>query len=364
MDRREFLKSSGVTAAAAATTATAAVAADASVATTLTSPLGAPAVASGVREFVLAVPASIDTLDVGASAYAIARRLETAFGDGTRVTLTRTIESGLEAVMTGSADLYLGLESQHATFHPAFHAFAGLPFGEHLDGAMQHAWMRLGSGHELFDELAGQFGIRAVPAGVTGVSPGLYAERLFDTAADLRGMKIACRGLARDVVTSLGAQAVTVRESDLAGAISAQALDAAEPLTAPTSAVAHWTFQPGLTPGGFVMTLGTRTSLWSTLGASGQAILDGVAAEAYALSSAEAIGRTATLRRIDRMRRWPVVTAFASPLQHELQMAGQAAVDRVASYDPLAGRVIDSIRAFRGQTDQEVASAHILNRIA
>jgi TRAP-type mannitol/chloroaromatic compound transport system substrate-binding protein len=348
MDRREFLKTTGV-AAAATTTAGGAgsIAAAASAEAPAPGEIATPAIRLGGRELVLALPVSIDTLDIGAHAEGLARRLEAALGEDTRIAVARTIETGLEAVTTGIADLYFGLENQHATYHPAFHVAAGLPIGTHLGAGAQYAWLTTGSGRELFDELSAGFGIRAFAAGTTGPSGGLFAERLIETADDLAGLRIACRGLAREVVAALGATPVAANEAELVGALAGRGLDAAEPLTAPAAAVAHWAFQPGLTPGGYVLTLGMRASFHDRLGRSGQAIVEGIAGAAFAAASAEAVGRQAMLAEVARFGRWPVATAMPGRLEAALGAAAVAALERVGGHDPLAARMVDSHRAFR-----------------
>jgi TRAP-type mannitol/chloroaromatic compound transport system substrate-binding protein len=159
MDRREFLKSTTVAAAAATSTATVATAALA----TPTAMYGpSPARAAGAREFVLAVPQSLDHIEIMTAAHRMAARLQTSFGGARFVTVTSIIESGLEAIQTGCADAYLGLDSQHAHQHPAFALLSSAPIGEHMDGPTHHAW--LASHREPWHDLAAEFGTIAFPA--------------------------------------------------------------------------------------------------------------------------------------------------------------------------------------------------------
>jgi TRAP-type mannitol/chloroaromatic compound transport system substrate-binding protein len=348
MDRRAFLKTtSAVTAAATATGVSAAAVAE-TVASTSDSMIVSPALATKTRTFIVARPLALDHLEITTAALRLAKRLEAAFGDNTRVIVQPTIEGGLEAVTTGLADFYFGLESQHASYHPAFHAFAGLPLGQHLDAARQHAWAT--ENRDLWQELSGQFGVVAFPAGQTGQSPGLYAEKLFESAGDLKGARIAVSGLARTVLTTLGA--IAVRDgADTPGSITAANLDAAEPLLTPFTTVAHWAYQPGLNPAGLMLSLGTRTSLWAKLTLGEQAIVEGIAADAYLAGQSAAIQRATNLDRLHAARRWPVHTGFPTSVQAALEQASAAAVDDVAAADPLARRIVDSHRAFRSGMD-------------
>jgi TRAP-type mannitol/chloroaromatic compound transport system substrate-binding protein len=158
---------------------------------------------------------------------------------------------------------------------------------------------------------------------------------------------VAARGLSGDVLTRLGAEVVALRESEIAGAIAAQALDAAEPISTLPVAVAHWAYRPGLMPGGRLYTFGARESLWAKLGTAEQIAIEGVVGEAFAHSQAEATARVATLRRIDQMRRWPVSTALPGRVLAAIEEAATATVEQVACHDAIARRMLDSARAFR-----------------
>jgi TRAP-type mannitol/chloroaromatic compound transport system substrate-binding protein len=346
MDRRTFLKSSSVAATAASVgTASVALAAPA-----LAAPMSAAqleAEARGAQPFVLAVPQSLAHVEVMTAAHRMAARLQTLFAGTRYVTVETTVESGLEAVLTARADAYLGLESQHASYHPAFQLISSLPIGAELDGMMQHAWLSAGEGRDLWQALAMEQGAVAFPAFHTGPSAGLYAEKLLGDVADLKGARIAARGLAGRMLTSLGADVVTVGDADLKGAIAANNLVAAEPLMAPTAAVAHWSFGPGVTPSGHLLSLGLRASTWERLSPSERVGVEGIAAETAMQSYGAAQLLKATAERIDGWRRWPVHTSFPTALQRDLEEAGWSTVDALGGHDATAARFVASLHAFR-----------------
>jgi TRAP-type mannitol/chloroaromatic compound transport system substrate-binding protein len=347
MDRREFLKSTSVaaTAAGTGTLATAAVVAPALATSSPAAPL-----AAGPRGFVVAVPQSLAHIEIMTAAYRLAARLQTAFAGQRTVTVTTTVESGLEAVLTGQADAYLGLDSQHATYHPGFQLISSAPIGEHLDGASHHAWLT--ANRDVLVNLAADHGAVTFPAYFTGASGGLYAERLLETAADFKGAVIAARGLTAAMLAQLGAKTEIVADSDMTAAITTGRLLAAEPLMQPTSAVAHWSFQPGLTPGGQTLSLGLRASTWAQLAPSEQVAVEGIAAAAYLQAQADAQMLAVTARRLDTLRRWPVHTAFHGGLVQDLEAASAAALDALASHDRTARQLVASYRGFRsGLTD-------------
>lgn len=342
MDRREFLASTGVAAAATAgiaAPAAADLAADKQLPT-------APHIATGARVLRLALPQPIETLETGMAARRLAHRLQTSLGGDVRVDVVAVSESGAAAVLSGAADFYYGLESAHAHLHPAFALFAAMPTGEHLDPVSHAAWLAAGDGAELFDELSGEFGLKAFAAGHTGSSAGFFAERIIETAGDCKGMRVACHGLARDVATSLGMSVVDVPEAALDGALFAIGLDAAEPLSS-SAAVAHWRYQPGLTAGGTTFSLGLRGDTFAGLSRREQGIIESVAAEARGHSLALAAVRHASMARAAALRRWPISMAASPALHADIVRASTDAVDRIAAIDPLSGRIVESHRAFR-----------------
>ncbi len=348
MDRREFLKTTTVAAAAATSTATVATGALAAP----TAMIGAsPARAAGAREFILAVPQSLDHIEIMTAAYRMAARLETLFAGARHVTITTTVESGFEAIQTSRADAYFGLDSQHAHQHPAFALLSSAPIGEHMDGPTQHAW--LASHREPWHALAAEFGAIAFPAFHTGPSGGLYAERMLDTVADVKGCHIAARGLTATMLGHLGANAQVTSDTELTAGISTGRLIAAEPLMAPTSAVAHWSYQPGLTPGGHMLSLGLRTSTWAMLSPAEQAAIEGVAASSYLQSQADAQLLQATVRRLDGHRRWPLHTGFNGRLQADLEAASAATLDDLGSHDATSRRWVAAFRAFRSNVGSD-----------
>lgn len=346
MDRREFLKTSGVAATAAGVGTTSAALAAPGIAAPH-SAAQAEAAARGAQPFVLAVPQSLSHIEVMTAAHRMAARLQTVFAGQRYVTVETTVESGLEAVLTARADAYLGLESQHASYHPAFQLISSLPVGAELDAMMLQAWLSAGEGRDLWQALAMEHGAVAFPAFHTGPSAGLYAEKILGEVSELKGARIAARGLAGQMLASLGAEVVSMADADLKGAIAAANLVAAEPLMAPTSAVAHWSFGPGVTPAGHLLSLGLRHSTWERLSPSERIGVEGIAAETAMQSFGAAQLLMATAHRIDGWRRWPVHTSFPTALLRNLQAAGWSTVDALGTHDATAARFVASLHAFR-----------------
>ena len=346
MDRRDFLKTTTGVAAAATVGGVAAEVAGAVPPSSATDALlTSPAIASGARRFVLALPQSLDHLEVRTAVQRLTRRLETALPGPAQIFVQATAESGLEAVSTGRADFYYGLDSQHAVYHPTLPVFAGMALGENLRSTVLHAWLTAGNGRELWQTALGHADAVAFPAGHTGPGPGLYTDVAFETGGDLKGVRIAARGIGADALRLLGAD-VSTHDTDGVGAIAARGLAASEPLLTPFDAKAQWSYYPSVTHSGLLLSLGTRGSLWASLSTADRAVIEGVAAEAYLLAQTAAMQRAVTLDQVRTMRRWPVETRMSDTLADEIRVAVAGVADGIASDSALGARVIDSYRRF------------------
>lgn len=350
MDRREFLAATSSAAAAVAVTTAATAGAPGAETAASAAPAPAvesPAVLTGARMFRLALPRALANVDVATATYRLAAGLQRALAGTTTVAVIETDVDGHAAVSSGSADIYVGLEAQHAHLHPAFHAFSGLPIGEALDPSLHHAWLTAGPGADLMAEVTAAVGTIVFPVLHTGRSVGLLSDRLLETPDDLNGLSIACHGLAREVVGRLGAVPLDAAEPRMPAALAGRGLDASEPLVPAALPVTEWVYGPGLTPGGFMLTLGLEADHWYRLTESDRAIIRGLAGESFARAQADALMRDVVLADVAAYRRRPVHTAMPTAIRAALEAAARDAIDGFMDADPLSRRVFASHRALR-----------------
>jgi TRAP-type mannitol/chloroaromatic compound transport system substrate-binding protein len=332
MDRRDFLKTGGAVAASVAAGSAAAQPG---------SQLRAPAVQSGSIRLLLAAGCEPDA--PGSAAGRLARRIEMVSGGRFSVELW----GGSAA----EADLIFGSAHEHARHHPAFAFFAGLPRGHGLDAASLAAWLAVGGGQMLWDELAAGFGFKPLLAGHTGPGAGLWSNRRLDAASDFAGTKLFAVGLACDVARALGADAVELAPQELAAALAEGRVEAAEwpgALAALTlQPPADRLYTPGLAPAGTALALTVRRDLWERMGATEQAILEACATAEYHAGLAEAQARAMVEAQVTAsVQRLPLASEIAAALDR----AAADAVGRLATADPHAQRIADSYRAFRALT--------------
>ena len=108
----------------------------------------------------------------------------------------------------------------------AVHYFTGVPFG--LTAWEMSGWLRFGGGQALWDELYGQFGLRAFYAGSSGVQAGGWFRNEIKGLEDLKGLKMRIAGLGGAVMRKLGVQVVLTPPGEIFPAMQSGVVDAAE----------------------------------------------------------------------------------------------------------------------------------------
>jgi TRAP-type mannitol/chloroaromatic compound transport system substrate-binding protein len=343
MDRREFLKTTGAAAALAGTAVAAAEAAT-------PAPVAAPAVMRGTRELRLAVAWQDGVAGLADQAWRLAQRIATMSDGRYRMVFTPNVRDALAAVRAGDADLYHATESDHLDAHRGLAYFAGLPGDCGVAPHQLQAWLQVGGGQELWDALAGEFGVKAMLAGHTGAPCYFVATRVVDSMSALAGEKVAVRGLARDVARGLGLEPVSLAASELTaavargdvlaaewgGAIASHALGLAK--VAPVSTGAS------ISRSGTALSLGIRHQLWDAMPASDRAMLEAAAtAELQTALAEEDAHRPILWPQPAPDQTWPI----APELTHAVRRIAEAVVAHTAGSDAAARRINTSYEAFR-----------------
>jgi TRAP-type mannitol/chloroaromatic compound transport system substrate-binding protein len=280
-----------------------------------------------------------------------------------RLVLVADQGNGFAAVRAGDADLYHASEHEHLEAHRALAYFAGLPGDRGVPARHLVAWMLVGGGQSLWDELAGDFGIKGLLAGHCGEQAAFLATRRIDAMSELAGQKAAVRGLARDVVRGLGLEPADLAATDLAAAMAQGHILAAEWGGALTThalglpAVAPFSVGASINTHGSALALGMRRTFWDGLGPSGQAIFTAAAAAETQLALAEDEAHRRLLSRGPAKPLWPL----AEELRRAIPRVADAVVAHVAAADAQAHRINASFMAFRAMVLGEAASVEAGN---
>ncbi len=132
----------------------------------------------------------------------------------------------LDAVADGKADCAHTVLSYSWTRDPAYLFGSGAPFGMN---ARQHAaWLRIGGGNELIDDLLAERGLIAIPMGSTGGQMAGWFRKEAQSARDLAGMKVRIAGFAGKVLEAHGATVISLPKDKILEALANGSLDAFE----------------------------------------------------------------------------------------------------------------------------------------
>jgi TRAP-type mannitol/chloroaromatic compound transport system substrate-binding protein len=109
---------------------------------------------------------------------------------------------------------------------PTFAFGTSIPFG--LNQRQFDAWWYIGGGEALYNEFTKDFGIVAILAGNTGAQMGGWFRKEIKTVADLKGLKFRIGGFAGQVLTKLGVIPQQIAGGDIYPALEKGTIDAAE----------------------------------------------------------------------------------------------------------------------------------------
>ena len=214
MDRRSFLKNSTIGGAAAGATA-----------------LAAPAYAQGNRTLTLVTTWGRGLAGVHDSAQYVADQI-TAMTDG-QLTVDLRAAGELvgafevfDAVSSGQADMYHGVDYYFLSNDPSISFFSQIPFGMTFQEFAN--WYYHDGGMELADELYSIFGLKAFPAGNTGPQSGGWFARPINGPEDFQGLKFRMPGQGGQVLGKLGASVQNLPGGEVYQALSSGAIEGTE----------------------------------------------------------------------------------------------------------------------------------------
>ena len=214
MQRRKFLKTAGVGAAAATTVA-------------------APALAQGQPELkwrlASSFPKSLDTLWGGAELFC--RRVGELTDGKFKI---QPFASGeivpgfqvLDAVQNGTVEIGQTAAYYYIGKDITFTFDTAVPFG--LNSRQHVAWWMHGGGREAMNEFYKDYGVVGHMMGGTGAQMGGWFRKEIKTLEDLKGLKFRVGGVAGQVLSRLGVVPQQLPPGDIYPALEKGTIDAAE----------------------------------------------------------------------------------------------------------------------------------------
>ena len=338
MERRDFLKKAGAGTAVAAGTlaAPAIVKARTEIAMVTTWPRDFPGLGTGAQRFA----ASLSELSDG-------RLNVTYYASGERV---KPFDS-FDEVASGNAQMYHAADYYWKGKHPGWAYFTAVPFG--FVYSEINAWINWGGGQELWDELAGEFGLKCLTCGNTGVQMGGWFRKEINSADDLKGLKMRIPGLGGDVMAKLGASPVSLPGSQIYENLMSGAIDATEWVGPWNDSymkfyeAAKYYYFPGMHEPASMLAVGMNKSWWDGLSKTDQALITAAAHQEndrmmseYNAKNGAALDKLITEQGIQ-------VREFNDDVYDAFGEAAEEVFEEVRAHSELANRIHESFVATR-----------------
>ncbi|MFH0821626.1 MAG: twin-arginine translocation signal domain-containing protein [Pseudomonadota bacterium] len=341
MERRDFLKTAGVVAAAGTT-------------------VGAPAVwAQGKKyhwKMVTTWPPNFPVLQVGAERFA--KRVKEA----TEGRITIDVFAGgelipalncFDAVSNGTVELFSGAAYYWAGKVPAAQWFSAVPFGLNPQGI--NTWFYSGGGLKLWEEVYAPFNLVPRPQGNTGVQMGGWFRKEMKTMDDWKGLKMRIPGLGGKVVAKAGGTVVLLAGGEIFTSLERGVIDATEwvgplhDLRLGLYKAAKYYYYPGWHEPGTCLEVTFNKKVYDSLPGDLKIILDSVAMETnlWSLSEFEAQNGSALEELINK--HGVDLRMFPSEMLVQLKKLSDEVLEEEAAKDPMSKKVNEAFKKFRSQ---------------
>ncbi|XDZ65277.1 TRAP transporter substrate-binding protein [Alphaproteobacteria bacterium LSUCC0684] len=268
MKRRDFMTKAGIGGVATATA------------------LATPAIAQDRIEIAMVSTWPRDFPGLGTGAQRFAARLGDVSDGRIQVTYYAAGErvgafDSFDEVASGNAQAYHAADYYWKGKHPGWAYFTAVPFG--LSYVEMTAWIHWMGGQQLWDELAGEFGLKCLACGNTGVQWGGWFNKEINSADDIKGLKMRIPGLGGDVMAKLGASPVSLPGGQIYENLVSGAIEATE-WVGPWNdeamkfyEAAKYYYYPGMHEPASQLAAGFNASFWGTLSETDQNLITAVA---------------------------------------------------------------------------------------
>ena len=268
MKRRDFMTKAGLGGVATATA------------------LATPAIAQDRIEIAMVSTWPRDFPGLGTGAQRFAERLGAVSEGRIQVTYYAAGErvgafDSFDEVASGNAQAYHAADYYWKGKHPGWAYFTAVPFG--LSYNEMTAWINWMGGQELWDEVAGEFGLKSLACGNTGVQWGGWFNKEINSGDDLKGLKMRIPGLGGDVMAKLGASPVSLPGGQIYENLVSGAIEATE-WVGPWNDEAmkfyeatKYYYYPGMHEPASQLAAGFNASFWGSLSETDQALISACA---------------------------------------------------------------------------------------
>jgi TRAP-type mannitol/chloroaromatic compound transport system substrate-binding protein len=256
-----------------------------------------------------------------------------------------------DAVQSGVADMFHSHIGYFARKSPAFHFYAGVPYG--FTANELFAWVRFGGGQELWDALGGEFNVKPLLASSTGTQMGGWFNNEIASLEGFKGLRYRMAGPGAEMLRRLGAIVVTLPGGEIMPALRSGAIDASEwigpwlDMAIGLHKAAGYYYYPGFHEPGAAQTLGINRRVWESFAASDRRVIEVCAAGEYAQSLAEFNTNNALALGKLREEGTVKILKFDDSLLKAFFQIAKDVVAEAGSGDDLARKIYASYHQFR-----------------
>ena len=272
MERRSFIRQTGLAGVLAAGVAPAAVHAQANIRWRLAS----------------SFPKSLDTIYGGAETFA--KKVSDMTGGKFQISTHAGGElmppfGVVDGVQGGTVEVAHTAPYYFFGKDETFALACAIPFG--LNSRQMTAWMYDGNGLKLMREFYAKYNIISFPGGNTGAQMGGWFRKEIKTLADFKGLKFRCGGFAGKVIERIGGVPQNIPGGEIYQSLEKGTIDAAEwvgpydDLKLGFNKVAPFYYYPGWWEGGPQLDIMVNTKAYEALTPDYKAIVESAAAYAH-----------------------------------------------------------------------------------
>ena len=318
----------------------------------------APGVSRGLREWNLVTTWPKNFPGLGTGAQRLTDQITAASEGRLAVKLYAAGEfvpafESFDAVREGKAQMFHAAPSYWTNKHPSIPFFGAVPGG--LVPQEHNAWVYHGGGQELWDELYGEFGLKAFMAGNTGTQMGGWFQKEINALSDFQGLKMRIPGLGAEVINRLGATAVNMPGGEIMPALQSGVIDATE-WVGPWNDLAFGFYKitknyygPGFHEPSAAIELTVNKEAWDGLEADLRTIVENAAAATNVRMLAEFTAANVESQRVLVEQHGVQIRSFPAEVFTEMMRHSDDVVRATAEEDDLARRIFESWERFRNE---------------
>ncbi len=275
---------------------------------------------------------------------------------------------GFDAVRQGTVDMNWGNAYFWSGKSFAAQYFTAVPFG--MDALAVNAWLSQGGGQALWDEVYAPFGLKALPAGNTGMQMTGWFRKPIETVEDFKGLRMRIPGLAGKVYEKLGVSVKLLPGGEIFPALQRGVIDAAE-FVGPYQDrklglmnAAKYYYMTGWHEPSNVSELLMNKETWEGLPPDLQAVIENAAAACNEISFSWSNANNAEALE-DLVKNHGVkVGSLSDEIIETLRKLTFETLDELIAEDPLAKKVHEHYFAFKARSDAWLNSSEavVLNK--